>query len=168
MTTINDAWQGGIDAVVADNTLNRGGFVDAMQTIITAGLSNAEGADFVDAVAVEFNRLGQINNPTFNSLRGHIIADAVVHRSLFDALATISALPEALPVIQAASLMDLREERDNINAAIVRADQLIAAEPGNIVGRLIKDVLRNGKDLLRGQKQALRDQIQNLTGDPDS
>jgi hypothetical protein len=168
MTTINDAWQAGIDAVVADNTLNRAGFVDAMQTVITQGLSNAEGNAFVDAVAVVFNDLGQINNPTYNSLRGNIIADPVLHRSLFDALTQISALPEAVPVVQAATLMDLRSDRDNANAGIDRIDVLIAAEPSGVVGRFIKDVLREGKRQIREYKQSVRDQIQNITGDPDS
>ncbi len=166
---IQDAYQAGIDAVVADNTLNRGGFVDAMQTVITDGLSNAEGNAYVDAVAAEFNRLGQINNPTYNNLRNNIIADPVLHRSLWDALAvSLNALPEAEPVILAGQLTQLRDERDNVDAALTRSDDLIAAEPGGTVGRLIKEVLRNGKQLLRQRKQELRDQIRNITGDPDS
>lgn len=166
---IEDAYQAGIDAVVADNTLNRGGFVDAMQTVITDGLDNAEGNAYVDAVAAEFNRLGLINNPTYSNLRGNIIADAVLHRELYDALAiALNALPEAIPVIDAAQLTVLRDERDNVNAAIDRADVLIAAEPAGTVGKLIKEVLRDGKNLLRQHRQQLRDQIQNITGDPDS
>lgn len=167
--TINDAWQAGIDAVVADNTLNRSGFVDAMQTVITDGLSNAEGNAYVDAVAVEFNRLGQINNPTYNNLRGNIIADPAVHRELYDALAvTLNALPEAVPVLQAVELTNLRDERDNVAGAITRCDELIAAEPAGTVGRLVKEVLRDGKGSLRGHREQLRDAIRNITGDPDS
>ena len=169
MTTVADAWQAGIDAVVADNTLNRAGFVDALQTVITDGLSNAEGNAYVDAVAAEFNRLGIINNPTYNNLRGNIIADPVAHRNLYDALATaLNALPEAAPVIQAAQLTGLRDERDNANAAIDRLDVLIAAEPSGTVGRLVKEVLRNGKQLIRQHKEQLRDAIRNITGNPDS
>ncbi len=166
---IQDAWQAGIDAVVADNTLNRGGFVDAMQTVITDGLSNAEGNAYVDMVAARFNALGQINNPTYNNLRGNIIADPVVHRALYDALlADLNQQPESAPVLSAAQLTDLRDERDNVDAAITRSDDLIAAEPSGTVGRLVKEILRNGKQLLRERKQALRDQIRNITGDPDS
>ncbi len=166
---IEDAYQAGIDAVVADNTLNRAGFVDAMQTVITAGLSNAEGNAYVDALAAEFQRLGQINNPTYNNLRGNIIADPVLHRELYDALAVaLNALPEAAPVITAASLTTLRDERDNADAAITRLDDLIAAEPSGTVGRLVKEIFRNGKQLLRQHKETLRDQIRGITGDPDS
>lgn len=170
MTTVADAYSAGVDAVVADNTLNRGGFVDALQTVIMRGLSNAEGNAFCDAVATLYQSLNQINNPTYNNLRGDIIDDgAVVAKAKFDALAvTINALPETVPVINAARLIDLRDERDNVDAAITRADALIAAEPRGTVGRLIKDVLRNGKGLLRQQKQTLRDEIRNITGDPDS
>ena len=168
MTDIALAYQAGIDAVVADNTLNRGGFVDAMQTVITDNLSNAEGNAYVDAVAAEFNRLGIINNPTYNNLRGNIIADPAVHTSLYAALAvSLNALPEAQPVIDAAELTKLRDERDNVDAAITRCDDLIAAEPAGTVGRLVKEVLRNGKRELRSHKQSLRDAIRNLIGDPD-
>ena len=169
MATIEEAYQAGIDAVVADNGLNRGGFVDALQTVITDNFSNAEGNAWVDALAAEFNRLGIINNPTYNNLRGNIIADPVVHRALYDALAvTINALPETNPVLQAAELTRLRDDRDNADAAIDRCQALIDAEPAGTVGRLVKEVLRDGKRLLREYKQQLRDQIQNLTGDPNS
>ncbi len=168
MATIEEAYQAGIDAVVADNTLNRGGFVDAMQLVITDNFSNAEGNAYVDAVAAEFNRLGIINNPTYNNLRNNMIADPVVHRNLYDALgATINALPETQPVLQAAALTALRDDRDDVNAAIDRCDALIAAEPPGNVGRLVKDGLREVKRLLREYKQQVRDQIQNILGDPD-
>ena len=167
MTTLNEAWQAGIDAVVADNTLNRGGFTDALQTVITDGLSNAEGNAFVDAVATEFNRLGLINNPTYNNLRGNIISDPALHRVLFDSVGTIGRLPEAAPVEQAVRLTVARDERDNITAALDRCDALIAAEPAGTVGRLIKDILRGGKRELRTYKEQLRDEIRNIIGDPD-
>lgn len=169
MTDIIEAWQAGVDAVVADNTLNRGGFTTAMRTVITDGLSNAEGNAYVDAVAAEFNRLGIINNPTYNNLRSNIIADPVAHMELYLALgASVTNLPEAEPVIESARLTELRDERDNINAAIDRCDDLIAAEPAGTVGRLVKEVLRVGKQQLRQHKEALRDEIRNITGDPDA
>lgn len=170
MTTLAEAFEAGIDAVIADNTLNRSGFVDAMQLVITSGLSNAEGNTFVDAVATFYNVNGIINNPTYNNLRGEIINEGdAVAKSLFGNLAVgINALPEAAPVIQAAALVGLRDERDMIDAAITRMDDLIAAEPAGTVGRLAKDIFRDGKLLLRQRKQAVRDEIQNLTGDPDS
>ena len=168
MSTISDAWQAGIDAVVADNTINRQGFVDAIQTVITSGFSNAEGNAWVDAVAVELERTNVINNPTYNNMRGHIIDDPAKHRELFDAMATIGRLPETQPATQALDLIELREERDNIDAAIDRCNVLIAAEPPGVVGRFVKDVLRRGKEDLRGHKQLVRERIQQITGDPDS
>lgn len=168
MATTTDAWQAGIDAVVADNTLTRAGFVDAIQTVLTSNFTNVEGNAWVDAVAAEFDVLGIINNPTYNNLRGHIIADAVVHRSLFDALSTLGQLPEIRPAEDAAELITLREERDNVDAAIDRLDVLIANEPAGPTRKLVRDVLRQGKEQLRAHKQDLRNRIQQITGDPDS
>jgi hypothetical protein len=170
MTTVADAFEAGIDAVLADNTLNRAGFVDAMQTVITTGLSNAEGNAFVDAVAVQYESIGLINNPTYNNLRGEIINEGkdTALKAYNDQAVAINALPEFEPVNNAAQLMDLREDRDQADAAITRCDDLIAAEPPGPVGRLVKEVLRDGKRQIREYKQSVRDQIRNLTGDPDS
>ena len=170
MTTVAEAWGAAVDAVIADNTLNRGGFVDAMQTVITQGLSNAEGNAFADAIAAEYERLGIINNASYNNLRSEIINEgADTAKALFSALATsLNAIPEVVVVIQAAGLMDLREDRDNINAGLDRLDALIAAEPSGGVGRLVKEILRQGKDQLRQYRQQVRDAIQSATGDPDS
>ena len=170
MPTVADAYNAAVDAVIADNTLNRGGFVDAIQTVITQGLSNAEGNAFCDALAVLYQSLNQINNPTYNNLRGDIIDDgASVAKEKFVALAAaINVLPETEPVIQAAALMDLREDRDQINNAIDRLDALIAAEPAGTVGKLVKETMRAGKDQLREYRQRVRDAIQSATGDPDS
>ncbi len=171
MATIEEAFDAGVDAVIADNTLNRGGFVDAMQTVITDNFSNAEGNAFVDALAILYGDLGQLNPPgTYNKLRGDIISDGdVLAKSKFRALAVVvNALPEAVPVLEAASLTGLRDDRDQINAAITRCDDLIAAEPGGTVGRLVKDVLCDGKRSLREYKEQVRDQIRNILGDPDA
>ena len=167
MTTYNDAWQAGIDAVVADTGLNRGGFADAIRTVLTARFSNSEATSWIDAVATEFERLNIINNPTYNNLRGNILDDPVAHRELFDSLATIPRLPETAPAVESALLITLREERDNIDAAIDRLNVLIAAEPNGVVGRLVKETMRQGKDNLRGRKEEVRNQIRNITGDPD-
>lgn len=167
MADIREAWQAGVDAVVADNTINRGGFVDALQTVITTQFSNQEGNDLVDAVATEFNRLNIINNPTYNNLRSNIIDDPVAHVELFEALGTIGRLDELLPAVQALRLIELREDRDNINDALDRYDVLIAAEPNGVVGRLVKETMRAGKDLLRQHRETVRNEIRTLTGDPD-
>lgn len=168
MTTINDAWQAGIDAVVADNTLNRAGFVDALQTVLVQRFTNAEGNDWCDAVAVEFNRVGLITNSTYNRLRNDMIADPVLHRTRFEALGgTIQSFDETLPALQSARLIDLRSDRDLINDAIDRVQAIIDAEPAGPTRRLVREAIRPGKDLLRQHKQSIRDEIQNLIGDPD-
>tara|TARA_R110002126_G_scaffold55928_6_gene149910 strand:+ start:11899 stop:12411 length:513 start_codon:yes stop_codon:yes gene_type:complete len=170
MSTTRDGFEAGVDAVIADNTLNRQGFVDAVQTVITSGLSNVEGNAWVDAMAIEYNRLDQINNPTYSNLRGDIISRGkATSMDLFDAFSNnITGLPESVPVIQAAQLTFLRDERDNIDSAIARFDVLIAAEGGGTVGRLVKDEMREAKQRLRVRKDAIRQAIGNITGDPDS
>ena len=169
MANVRDAWEAGVDAIIADPTINRGAFVDAMQTIITQGLSNAEGNAYVDAVAAVYESIGLINNATFNNLRNEINTEGKpTSMAAFDALEpAINLDAAALPVNNAARLMELRDERDNADAAITRLDDLIAAEPAGVVGRFVKDVLRNGRRDVRQHKQAVRDEIRNLTGDPD-
>lgn len=166
-TTSRDAYQAGIDAVVADNALTRGGFIDAIQATIN-GIDNAEGGAWVDAIAVEFERLAIINNPTFGSLRGHIIADPVAHGELFDVLSTLGRMAETQVIDLHAELMTLREDRDETNNALDRLDILIAAEPPGPTRKLVVDVLRQGKTSLRGNKEQIRQRIQQLTGDPDA
>lgn len=167
MTDTTQAYRAGIDAVIADGTLNKGGFADAIRTVLTARFSNADAIAWIDAIAVEYNRLGLINNPTYNNLRNSI-NDADISEALFDSLASVAQLPEGQPASASALLIDLRETRDNIDAAIDRLQAIIDAEPGGAVGRLVKEIQRNGKDLLRNEKQQVRTQIQSITGDPDN
>ena len=170
MTTTRDAIEAGIDAVIADNGLNRGGFADAIRTVLTDDFGNSQATAWIDAIAAEYNRLGLINNPTYNNLRGNFIGEGkATSLELWDALSrNIGGLPESNPAERSATLVSLRDERDNIDAAIDRLQVLIDAEPGGTVGRLVKDELRAGKQRLRDRKQAIRDVIQSLTGDPDS
>jgi len=166
-TTSRDAYQAGIDAVVADNALTRGGFIDEIQATID-GIDNTEGGAWVDAIAAEFNRLGIINNPTYSSLRGNIVADPVAHAELFDTLSTLGRMAETHVVDLHAELMTLRGDRDETNNALDRLDILIAAEPAGPTRKLVVDVLRQGKNSLRGNKAEIRQRIQQLTGDPDA
>ena len=168
MTTYNDAWQAGIDAVVRDNATTRQQFADAIRTVLTSRFSDSAALEWIDAVAAEFARLNIINNGNFNRLRAHIIDGAKAHRDLFDSLATIGQLPETQRAAQSAELIGLREERDNIDGAIARVDALIAAETNGVVGRLVVEVLRQGRESLLVRKQQVREQIRQITGDPDS
>ena len=170
MTTVADAYNAAVDAVIADPNLNRAGFVDAMQGVITRGLSNAEGNAFVDAMATLYQSLNQINNNTYAQLRGDIVDDgADVAKEKFIAFATaINTLPETGPLLVAANLIDLREDRDNINAAIDRLEELRVAEPNSPFARLVRSALNQGKQQIREYRQQIRDAIQSATGDPDS
>ena len=170
MPTVAEAYDAAVDAVIADNTLNRQGFVDAIQTVITQGVSNAEGNAFCDALATLYQSLNQMNNATYNNLRGDIISDSAdIAKAKFVALAnSINQLPETEPLVIAASLMDLRADRDDINDAIDRLEVLRQAEPAGNVGKLVKQVLQEGKNQLRQYRQQVRDAIQSATGDPDS
>ena len=163
MITFSAAWQAGIDAVVADNTLNKGGFADAIRTVITSNFNNAEATALVDAVATEFNRVGVINNPVYANLRGNIIDDAVAHRALFDSLSTIGQLPEAKPAEEAIELIMLRDERDEINTSITTMQGFKTGAT-----RQVKDALQQGIENLIGLRQAVRSRIEQITGDADS
>ena len=170
MTDTVQAFRAGIDAVFADNALSAGDFNSALQSVLTAQFSNADAAAWRDAIPVELNRLELCNNPTYVSMRNQFILASTAQRAedLFAALTTINALPETEPALLSARLIDLREDRDEVNNALARCDVLIAAEPAGTVGKLVKDVLRQGKDSLRGYREQLRTEIQNITGDPDS
>jgi len=169
MTTIRDAYEAGVDAVLADNTLNKGGFADAIRTVLVSNFTNAEATAWIDAMAAEYNRLGQTNTDTYGQWRNQIIdLGKATALELFDALqVNITGLAESVPAIESALLIDLRDERDSVDAAIDRFDVLIAAEPNGTVGRLVKDEMRGSKARLRERKQRLRAAIEAITGDPD-
>ncbi len=169
MTTIADVHQGGVDAVIADNTINQNAFENAIEAVIP-GISGAEADAWVSALIIEWERVGVINNATFNSYRSEIIANgAAVSREQFEAMSTaVFLLPSTTPIDEAAQLFDLRDTRDNIGDALDECDVLIAAQPAGSVGRLVKDAIRIGKNWLRSERVRVRSEIQAITGDPDS
>lgn len=165
MTTTADAIEAGIDAVIADNTLNKGGFADAIRTVIDQSYTNTEATDWIDALALEYNRTGQINGTNYSSFRSKIISDgkdlALVRYQALEH--SISLLAETRNASEAIELIDLRAERDEVDANI---DILVALKAGQ--PKQVKDAIQLGVDQLRGYKREVREQIQNLTGDPDS
>jgi len=163
MSTYNDGWQAGIDAVILDNTINRGDFADAIRTVLDQLFTNGEATTWIDAVAVELERVGVINNPTYNNLRAHVIEDPVQHRALFDSLVTISALPESEPAIRSASVITLRSERDEVQVSI---DRLTVLKTGE--SKQVRDAVNIGIENLRGYRESLREQIKQILGDPDA
>ncbi len=170
MTTIRKGFEAGIDAVIADNTLSRGDFSTAVRGVITDGLSSGDSNTWLDAIAAELNRLGIINNPTYNNMRGEIINSGKdTFLLLWDSIAgNIEVLPESQPPITRALLQSAREDRDNADAAITRMNVLISAEPPGAVGRIIKTEMRAGKKAIIQLKRDARDLIRNITGDADS
>jgi len=167
--TIRDAYEAGVDAVLLDNALNKGDFADAIRTVLVSNFTNAQAVAWIDSLAVEYNRLGQTNADTYAQWRNQIVAlGSAVALELWDALqVNITGLAESVPAIESAVLIELRDERDNIDAAIDRFTVLIDAEPSGTVGRLVKDEMLGSKERLRERKQRIRSAIQAITGDPD-
>jgi hypothetical protein len=169
MTTLNDAYEAGVDAVIADNTLSKNGFESAIRAFVTP-LDIADADAWVTELIDEYDRIELTNNPTWANFRNKIISDGKpLAMEVFAAMeAAINLLTTTPQVREDINLMDLREERDNIDAAIDEMNVLIAAQPNDVVGRLVKDTLRIGKDLLRTRKEQVRNEIRAITGDPDS
>lgn len=165
MTTINDAYEAGIDAVLADNTLNRGGFADAIRTVVHTAYSDAEAKAWIDQLAAEYQRVGQINNGTYGQLRGLIIDDGkALALARFDALIqSVNGLTESATINTAIELIDLRAERDEADANIDILQALKSGQP-----RQVREAINIGIDQLRGHKQMTRDRIQAITGDADT
>lgn len=162
MTSTVDAFQAGIDG--SHSAFTKGEFADAIRTVVNSGYSDAEAKDWIDVIAVEYNRLGVINNGTYASLRSKINSDKAVATELFTALqANLIQLPETRLVTEALKLSDLRVERDDVNDSI---DTVQAFKTG--ATRQVKDALQLGIDQLRGYKESVRDQIRAITGDPDN
>lgn len=160
MNTNADAWAAGIDAVIADNTLNRGGFADAIRTVATLS-NNGETTDWIDAIAVAFEGIGIINNPTYSALRNEIVNEgAVVARGQFDALSTlVNGLPETAPINLGLRKVDLRAERDEVDVSITT---MVAFKVGQT--RQVKDALQLGIDRLREYKQSVKDELKGING----
>lgn len=165
MTTITDAYEAGIDALIADNTLNRGGFADAIRTVVDQAYSDAEAKDWIDQLSAEYQRVGQINNDTFGSFRAKIIADGKgLSLIRFEALSqSISLLPATKDIDKALDLIDLRAERDEADANLDILRDLKDGQP-----RQVREAIQIGLDQLRAHKQQTRDQIQALTGDAET
>lgn len=160
MTTNVDAYRAGVDAVIADNTLNQNGFENAVKTVAT-GINNAEADAWVTAIYTEYERLGVINNPTYGNLRNEIINEgAATSMALFEALGgSINALPESAPVNADIRKIELRAERDEVDANITILQGFRTGQP-----RQVKDAISLGINELRGFKQRVIDELRNLQG----
>lgn len=164
MTTLNDMYEAGVDAIIADNTLNRNGFEDALKAVVTT-LNNADADQWVTELIDEYFRLDGINNQTYNSFRSRIISDGkTLTMELFKALETaVNTLATTPQVREDINLMNLRIERDEVDTSITTMQGF---KPGQTAQ--VRDALNVGIDALRIQKERLRDEIRTITGDPDS
>lgn len=160
MSTNADAWQAGIDAVIADNSLNRGGFADAIRTVATLS-NNGETTDWIDAIATAWEGIGIINNPTYSSLRNEIINEgALIARGQFDALQTlVNGLPASGPINIGLRKILLRDERDQVDTNITTLQGFKAGQNNQV-----RDAISIGIDRLREYKQAVKDELQGLNG----
>lgn len=164
MTTLNDAYEAGVDAVIADNTISKNGFENAIQALVTT-LNNADADTWVTELVGDYERLDIINNPTWANFRSNIISDGKpLAMDVFAGLeASITLLPTTPQVREDINLMDLRIERDEVNTSIVTMQGF---KPGQT--KQVKDALDIGVDALRLRKEQVRSEIRDITGDPDS
>jgi len=159
MTTITDVFNAGVAAVIADNALNKSGFADALRTVATNNVSDADAKLFIDELAAEYQRLGIINNSTYASLRNELINEgASVADNLFTALAaSVNALAASTPINVSVRKTDLRDERDQVDTNIDIIVNLKTGQP-----RQVKDALQLGIDQLRVYKQSVVTELQSL------
>jgi len=165
MTTIRQAFEAGIDAVIADNGIDKGGFADAIRKVIDRAYTGGEAKAWIDAIAAEYVRVGQTTNDQYSGLRSKIVSDGKALALIrFDALTlSIDELPETIATRLAIELIDLRAERDEADANIDILQKLKDGQP-----RQVREAVQLGIDQLRGYKQSVRDQIKARTGDPDN
>ena len=151
-----------VDAIIADNTLNKGGAADAIR-IVATGSSGAEARAWIDAIAVEYGRLGIINEPgTYNKLRAEIIREGVTTaEELFTALATsINALDESVVINEDLRRVDLRDQRNEVTISI-------ATMKGFKIGASdqVKDALDHGIAELRKERERVKTELKGLNED---
>jgi len=158
MSTNADAWQAGIDAAIADNSISKGDFADAIRTVAVLS-SNAEVTTWIDEIAIGWEGVGIINNPTFSSLRNEIVNEgALVARAQFEALLTlVNALPSTLPINADLEKVELRAERDQVDGNIVTLQDLKVGQ-----NRQVKEAINLGINNLREYKESIRDRLRGL------
>ena len=168
--TVKDAWDAGIDALIADNALDKNGFVDALKAVLTDGVTGKEIRDYVDEVITVYNELGIINNDTYASYRNEVVnTGADASKRLYFALSVeVNSVPGFTVVNTGATLTGARDERDNINAAIDVIDVVIAEQPNTTVGRLVRESQRGAKQALQEQRRRVRNIIEGILGDADA
>ena len=120
MSTLQDAYNAVVDAVIIDPALSRndaGAIIEAFGPTMTG----AESKGWLDEMAAEYDSLGIINNPTWAGLRNGIVNDGdVASKDLADALeARIAELP-LTPAVGGAIDLETNE-------------QALLTIPGNIV-----------------------------------
>ena len=151
-----------VDFVIATPTATRAESVDHLQLV--ANITNVEGNDWFDALAVLLDSIGSINNPAYASMRNDVINSGdVISKNLFDAVfGKIRELPETSTISFAIKNFERQRRLAEINVDLtqVRAyrDALPAppaiTDPGE--ERAVRKALTDGVQALREEKQAIQ------------
>lgn len=140
-------------------TLTRGEAIDIFQARADR-LTNAEGGEFLDAVAVRYAALGIINNGTYNGLRNEISnSGEAVSNDLFNALRNdIFEQPETPVVVHEIALDELKEDLAGINGNLQTVRDLKQAA----TDRNLKDAYDAAIHYLQGLKEDRKNQVGNI------
>lgn len=151
-----------IPFIIANPTTTRAESVDHLQLV--ANVTNAEGGDWFNALAVFFESIGVINNPTYNNLRGEVINEgetvsAAMYSAVFQA---IRELPETATVGIAVRNFERDRRITEITTDIqqVRDYRDALPAPPAIVDpqeeRAVRKALNDGLRDLRQEREDLR------------
>lgn len=164
MTTNTDVFEAVIDAVIADPTISQGVAQDAVRTVATINVNNAEAKAWLDELQVVYESIGVINTAAWVAFRNEIVNEGkLTSMALFTALqSSINGLVSSEPINFSVRKQDLREERDTANANI---DRLIVVRDGE-TERQVKDSINIGISELRAYKQRVIDELQSLGDAP--
>lgn len=145
MTTNADAYEGMVDAIIADNSLTR---ADAGDVIEGFGptMPGTAARQWIDAIATHYESLGIINNPTYSSLRSEIVNEGKdKSMALFNAMASaINLMAETFPINEAIQLQSNADTKATIpgNIAILEGHKTAG------VNQQLDDALQAGIDAL--------------------
>lgn len=154
-----------VDFVIANPAVSRGESVNHLQ--IVANVTNAEGNDWFNAVAVMLASIGAINNGTYGVMRNDIVNSGdVVSKNLFNAVfQAIRELPETAAVGIAIRNFERQRRIVEITADIqqVRTYRDALPNPPAITDReeerSVRKALVDGIQSLRQEREELRGRV---------
>lgn len=157
MSTV-PAFEAFIDGAIADPGLTKSDAGDLI-TPFGVGISGLEARDWLDAIAVQYESIGTINNPTYSALRNEIVNEGkATSMALFTALeVATNLLPETRPIHNGVMKVHWRSERDQINDNIVTLRGFKAGQ-----NRQVKEALELGVDKLVEYKEQVLSLLKGL------